>query len=81
VGNNVGKTEIDDRWRITLPPDVREGLRRGQVVELEREGKLVVLKPTVDVGTFEAELEGCVRGSKVPPERLKEIWGIEHAHG
>jgi bifunctional DNA-binding transcriptional regulator/antitoxin component of YhaV-PrlF toxin-antitoxin module len=77
----VGKTEIDDRWRITLPPDVREGLRRGQVVELEREGKLVVLKPTVDVGTFEAELEGCVRGSKVPPERLKEIWGIEHAHG
>jgi len=76
----VGKTEIDDRWRITLPPDVREGLRRGQVLKLEREGRLVVLKPTVDVAMFKAELKGCVRGSKIPPERLKEIWGIGHAH-
>lgn len=30
---------------------------------------------------FERELEGCIRGSKVPPEKLKEIWGISHAHG
>lgn len=76
----MGKTVIDDRWRVTLPPDVREGLRRGQVLKFEREGEVVVLKPTVDVKTFKAELKGCVRGSKIPPERLKEIWGIRHAH-
>jgi hypothetical protein len=35
---------------------------------------------TLDIKRFERELKGCVNGSKIPPEKLKEIWGIRHAH-
>jgi hypothetical protein len=36
---------------------------------------------TVDIEKFERELKGCIKGSKIPPEKLEEIWGISHAHG
>ncbi len=35
-------------------------------------------KRAVAIKQFEAELEGCVKGSRIPPELLKEIWGIVH---
>jgi bifunctional DNA-binding transcriptional regulator/antitoxin component of YhaV-PrlF toxin-antitoxin module len=80
VGGNVGQTTVDDKWRITLPPDVREGIKRGQVLLVGRSGDALVVKPSVDIEKFERELKGCISGSKISPERLKEIWGIRHDH-
>jgi len=77
----VGETTVDDKWRITIPPDVRGGLQKGRTLLVRREGDWVLIVPSVDIKKFERELKGCVRGSKIPPEKLKEIWGIFHAHG
>ncbi len=80
VGGDVGETTIDDKWRITVPPDVREGLSKGQTLLVQREGDQITIEPSTDIEKFERELKGCIRGSKIPPKKLKEIWGIRHAH-
>lgn len=73
---------IDSRGRITLPKSVREqvGLRANRGVVIEVKGGEVVLKPAIGYEEFIAALEGCVKGSKVKPDELREIWGIDHAH-
>jgi len=63
-----------------MPPEVREGLRKGQTLVVERQGERITIKPCADIEKFERELKACVKGSKIPPEKLKEIWGISHAH-
>lgn len=80
MGEDMGETRVDDKWRITVPPEVRESLRKGQTLQVEREGERIIIKSSVDIEKFERELKGCIRGSKIPPEKLKEIWGIRHAH-
>ena len=80
MGNTVGETTVDDKWRITLPPDVREGIRKGEVLLVDRKDGRLFIRPRVDIERFERELKGCVKGSKMPADRLKEIWGIHHAH-
>lgn len=76
----MGETIVDDKWRITMPADVRDRIRKGQPLRVERDGDRIIIKPSVSVKKFEQELKGCVRGSKIPPEKLKEIWGTGHAH-
>ncbi|MFQ6129843.1 MAG: AbrB/MazE/SpoVT family DNA-binding domain-containing protein [Candidatus Hadarchaeaceae archaeon] len=71
----MGETTVDDKWRITVPLEVRKGFRKGQTLRVEREGERIIIKPSVDIEKFERELKGCIRGSKIPPEKLKEIWG------
>jgi len=80
MGEDMGETTVDDKWRITVPPEVREGLRKGQTLQVEREGERIIIKASIDIEKFERELKGCIKGSKIPPEKLKEIWGIRHAH-
>ena len=80
MGEDMGETAVDDKWRITVPPEVREGLRKGQILRVEREGERITIKPSVDIEKFERDLKGCIKSSKIPPEKLKEIWGIRHAH-
>ena len=74
----MGETTVDDKWRITIPPEVRGGFRKGQTLQVEREGERITIEPSVDIKKFERELKGCIKGSKIPPEKLKEIWGIRH---
>ncbi|MFH1821114.1 MAG: AbrB/MazE/SpoVT family DNA-binding domain-containing protein [Methanobacteriota archaeon] len=76
----MGETTVDDKWRITVPADVRDRIRKGQSLRVERDGDRIIIKPSVSAEKFEQGLKGCVRGSKIPPEKLKEIWGIRHAH-
>lgn len=33
-----------------------------------------------DIKKFEWELKGCIKGSKIPHEKLKEIWDICHTN-
>jgi len=48
---------------------------------VEREGDRIIISPSISAEKFEQGLKGRVRGSKIPPEKLKEIWGIEYALG
>lgn len=50
-----------------------------QYQRLREKSKFVPLDKTV-IDKFERELKGCVKGSKIPPDKLREIWGIYHAH-
>lgn len=78
----MGETEIDERGRIVIPNEIRAelGLRPEQKLRISTKGKELVLSPEVDAEEFISQLEGCVRGSKVKPEDLKEIWGVGHPH-
>lgn len=72
-----------DKWgRVIIPREIREtlGLRPNQKLIVETKGKEIVLRPVIQVETFSKELRGCVHGSKVEPMKLKENWGITHAH-
>ena len=80
MGEEVGEATLDDKWRVTMPPDVREGLQKGQSLKVQKEGDQITIVPSIDAEKFERELAGCVRGSKVPAKKLKESWGIVHDH-
>ena len=80
MGEEVGETTVDDKWRITLPPDVREGLQKGQIMRVQKEGSQITVEPSTDIEKFEQELKGCISGSKIPAKKLKEIWGVSHDH-
>jgi len=71
------ETTVDDKWRITMPLEVREGLRKGQTLQVKREGECIIIKPSVDIEKFERELKGCIMGSKIHLEKLREIWDIK----
>ncbi|HID91200.1 TPA: AbrB/MazE/SpoVT family DNA-binding domain-containing protein [Candidatus Bathyarchaeota archaeon] len=78
----MGETVIDGRGRVVIPKEIRGklGLRANQRLLIDIRGDEIVLKPAVSVEEFFAELRGCIRSSRVRPERLKEIWGVGHAH-
>jgi len=80
MGEAVGETRVDDKWRITLPPDARGDIQRGQALFVQREGNQITIAPSTNIEEFKRELKGCVRGSKVPAKKLKEIWGVLHDH-
>ena len=82
MGDKMGLTSLDDRGRVVIPKELREklGLRPDQRFLVEVRGDEIVLKPALDVEKFIAELKGCVRGSRIRPHELKEIWGVKHAH-
>ena len=74
------ESKVDDKWRIAIPSEVREGLRKGQVLLVERDGECITIKPCVDIGKFEWELKGCIKGSRMSHGKLKEMWGTSHVH-
>ncbi len=78
----MGITSIDKRGRVVIPKELREnlGLKPDQSLVIEPRAKEIVLRPALKVEEFIVELKGCIRGSRVEPVKLKEIWGIEHAH-
>lgn len=78
----MGIAFLDARGRIVIPKEIRKklGLRRGQRFLIEVRGEEIVLKPAVDVERFMFELKGCIHGSRIRPDELKEIWGIKHAN-
>ena len=69
-------TSLDERGRIIIPKDLREklGLRPNQRIIIEVRGGEIVLKPALSVERFVRELRGCIHGSRIQPDKLKEIW-------
>ena len=78
----MGEAVIDDRGRIVIPNEVREelNLRPEQRLKVVPKGRDLVLTPEIGAEEFIGQLKGCVHGSKVRPEDLKNIWGEAHAH-
>jgi AbrB family looped-hinge helix DNA binding protein len=73
----MGKTEMDERGRVTIPKNEREkaGLRSGDRLQVKATKGRVTIEKQVDLKTFIKELRGCiaVKGD-LEPLRLKEIW-------
>jgi len=82
MGIRMGEAAIDDRGRIVIPNEVREelGLRPDQRLRISTKGDELVLSPEIGLDEFISGLRGCVRGSKIKPEDLKQIWGVDHPH-
>lgn len=62
VGDQVGKNEIDERGRITIPKEIREkiGLKTGDRVRISTRKDGIIVEKEVDLATFIAEMRGCI---------------------
>jgi AbrB family looped-hinge helix DNA binding protein len=78
----MGEAVIDERGRIVIPNEIRAELklRPDQKLRVTTKGKELVLSPEVGADEFISQLKGCVHGSRVKPEDLKDIWGVGHPH-
>ncbi len=76
-----GETEIDERGRVVIPSELREKLklRPAQKLRVEARDHELILRTVLDPEEFIKEMKGCVSGSKVKPDELKEIWGAKHS--
>ena len=78
----MGTTSVDEKGRILIPKDIRVklDLRPDRRLTVEVRGNEIIVRPVLRIEEVSASLKGCVRDSKVRPEDLKQIWGMEHAH-
>lgn len=77
MGLLMGKTEIDERGRVTIPKDARQkaGLDSGDRLRVQAAKGRLTLEKQVDLETFVHELRGCITiKGDLDPLRLKEIW-------
>ena len=82
MGLIMGTTSVDERGRIIIPKEIRMklDLRPDRKLTVELRGDEIVVRPVLRVDDVARSLKGCVRGSRVRPDELKNIWGIEHVH-
>jgi bifunctional DNA-binding transcriptional regulator/antitoxin component of YhaV-PrlF toxin-antitoxin module len=82
MGNKMGDATIDERGRIVIPNEIRVELklRPEQKFRISTIGKDLLLSPEIGADEFISGLKGCVHGSKIRPEDLKTIWGVDHPH-
>lgn len=77
MGISMGKeVEVEERGRVLIPKELREELhlKPGQKLLIERRGKEIVIKPSVNARQFILELKGCVKQSSIKPIDIKKIW-------
>ncbi len=76
----MGKIEIDDRGRLTLPSKIREKLliKPGDKLSIKVNGdNSITIKKSPTKGQIFKELVGCITTpieEKVTPEMIKSIW-------
>ena len=80
MGDYVGKVEIDDRGRLTLPSKIREKLliKSGDTlsIKINTDNSITIRKSPTKEQIFK-ELVGCISTpieEKVTPEMIKSIW-------
>jgi len=82
LGDNMGKVEIDDRGRLTLPSKIRERLliKSGDKlsIKVNKDNSITIKKSPTKEQIFK-ELVGCIttpieEEGKVTPEMIKSIW-------
>lgn len=72
----MGLTSLDERGRVVIPKEVRDrlGLKPNQRLLVEVKDGGIVLRPASNAKKSIAELRGCIKGSRIKPKELKEIW-------
>ncbi len=76
----MGKVEIDDRGRITLPAEIREKLqlRSGEKLTIKTNSdNIITLQKKPSKESIFENLIGCIKASteeKPTPETIKGIW-------
>ncbi len=80
MGDHMGKIEIDERGRLTLPSKIREKLliRAGDTltVKVNSDNSIVIKKSPTKEQIFD-RLVGCIKipsEEKPTPELIKGIW-------
>jgi AbrB family looped-hinge helix DNA binding protein len=80
MGELMGKVEIDDRGRLTLPAKIREKLliKSGDKlsIKVDKDNSIIIQKSPTKEQIFK-ELVGCITTpleEKVTPELIKSIW-------
>ena len=80
MGNYMGKVEIDDRGRLTLPSKLREKLliKSGDKlsIKVNIDNSITIKKSPTKEQIFK-DLVGCITTpleEKVTPEMIKSIW-------
>jgi AbrB family looped-hinge helix DNA binding protein len=82
LGDNMGKVEIDDRGRLTLPSKIRERLliKSGDKlsIKVNKDNSITIKKSPTKEQIFK-ELVGCIttpieEEGKITPEMIKSIW-------
>ncbi len=80
MGIIMGKIELDDRGRITIPASIREklALKSGDKLSLRIDpNNNITLRKTPSLNELEKELIGCITISsseKITVESIKGIW-------
>jgi len=80
MGIIMGKIELDDRGRITIPANIREklGLKSGDKISVRIESdKSITLRKAPSLNELEKELIGCITvpsSEKITVESIKGIW-------
>ncbi|KKM17227.1 hypothetical protein LCGC14_1677900 [marine sediment metagenome] len=79
----MGKIEIDDRGRLTLPSKIRDSLniKPGDrlTIKVNQENMIILQKNPSKKEIFE-KLVGCIKTpskEKTTPESIKGIWKIQ----
>ena len=80
MGDYMGKVEIDDRGRLTLPSKIREKLliKSGDKlsIKVNTDNSITIKKSPTKDQIFK-DLVGCITTpteEKVTPEMIKSIW-------
>ena len=77
MGINMGKlVEIEERGRILIPKEIRKrlNLKPGKRLVIDTQDSKIIIVPAMQKEMFIAELNGCVRGSKIGPLEMKKMW-------
>ncbi len=73
----MGKSEMDERGRITIPKEIRDkaGLKSGDELWITVGKDKVTIEEVVNLEKFIEELKGCITvQGDFDPMQLKEIW-------
>jgi len=79
----MGKIEIDDKGRLTLPAKLRESLniKPGDRLTIKiNQDNIITLQKKPSKGEIFEKLVGCIKTpseKKTTPESIKEIWKME----
>lgn len=82
LGDYMGKVEIDDRGRLTLPSKIREKLliKSGDKLSIKvNKDNSITIKKSPSKEQIFTELIGCIttpieEKGKITPEMIKSIW-------
>ena len=80
MGIIMGKIELDDRGRITIPANIREklALKSGDKLSLRIDSdNIITLRKAPSLDELEKELIGCITlptSEKITVESIKDIW-------